>query len=116
MIAYMKRHEKYVKEMLAKNLEADELGQLLAHHDQQVQWMQHERLAHLLTMLFVCLFALLALGLAVALPNIFCFLLAGLLLILSISYIIHYYRLENNVQKWYELSGQIRLKIKTKYQ
>lgn len=112
MIAYMKRHEQYVKEMLAKNLSHDELEQLLACHNLQIQWMQQERLAHLLTMLFVCLFAFLALGLAFAAPTVFCFLLAALLLILSIAYIIHYYRLENSVQKWYDISGQIRLKIK----
>jgi hypothetical protein len=48
MIGYMKRHERYVREMLKKN------------------------------------------------P------------ILSSAYIFHYYRLENGVQKWYELSGEIR--------
>jgi hypothetical protein len=107
MIAYMKRHEEYIKEILAGNLSLAALVHLLAYHDKQIRWMQHERKVHLLTMLFVCLFALLAVGFAVWLPLLPCFILASLLIILTIAYIIHYYRLENTVQRWYEISNQI---------
>jgi hypothetical protein len=109
MIDYMKRHERYVKEMLGKNLSPEELTDLLAYHDKQIQWMQHERSVHLIIMLFVCLFTLLTGGFTFVMPSIACFILSALLLILTIAYIIHYYRLENGVQKWYELSNQIRL-------
>jgi hypothetical protein len=109
MIAYMKRHEQYVREMLAANLTPQALNDLLVYHNHQIQWMQQERLAHLITMLFVCLFTLLTWGLAIALPAVPCFVLAALLMILAIAYIIQYYRLENGVQKWYELSREIRL-------
>jgi hypothetical protein len=108
MIEYMKRHERYVRDMLADNPGPEELAGLLAYHDKQIQWMQHERAVHLITMLSVCLFAVLAAGLAAALPALPSFLLAALLMILAVAYIIHYYRLENGVQKWYELSNQIR--------
>jgi hypothetical protein len=60
MINYMKRHERYVKEMLEKPLNRETLLDLLAYHDKQIQWLQHERLAHLITMLSVCLFLLLS--------------------------------------------------------
>jgi hypothetical protein len=110
MIDYMKRHEQHVQEMLAKNLDAAVLNDLLADHDKQIQWMQHERLAHLITMLFVCLFTLLVLGFTIANPLLPCFILSGLLLILSAAYVIHYYRLENGVQRWYELANQIELR------
>jgi chromate transport protein ChrA len=48
-------------------------------------------------------------GFTFVMPSIACFILSALLLILTIAYVIHYYRLENGVQKWYELSNQIRL-------
>jgi hypothetical protein len=109
MIDYMKRHERYVKEMLEKNLSEEALADLLACHDKQIQWMQHERLVHLIIMLFVCLFTLLAWGFTYVTPTIAFFILSALLLILTVAYIIHYYRLENGIQKWYELASQIRL-------
>ena len=108
MIDYMKRHERYVGEMLEKNLIREAWQDLLAYHDQQIRWMQHERLVHLMIMLSVCLFALLSLGFVVLAPTLPFFILLALLIILSSAYIFHYYRLENGVQKWYELSGEIR--------
>jgi hypothetical protein len=108
MIGYMKQHELYVKEMLKKNPNPEALRNLLEYHDRQIRWMQHERLAHLITMLFVCLFALLSMGYTLLNPVVPCFILLGLLITLSVAYVIHYYRLENSVQKWYRLYNDIR--------
>ncbi|MBN1473172.1 MAG: hypothetical protein JW914_01025 [Syntrophaceae bacterium] len=112
MIAYMKKHELFVREMLSKKLSSEKLRELLAYHDKQIQWMQHERLVHLIVTLFVCLFMLLSWGFAIINTSIPAIALAVLLLILSVAYIIHYYRLENNVQKWYSLSGEIKGRLK----
>jgi Ca2+/Na+ antiporter len=59
-------------------------------------------------MLSVCLFALLSFGFVVLAPALPFFILLALLIILALAYIFHYYRLENGVQKWYELYGRIR--------
>ena len=107
MIDYMKRHECYVRGMLEKKLSRAAWQDLLAYHDQQIRWMQHERLVHLIVMLFICLFTLLALGFVILAPTLPFFILLGLLIVLSAAYIVHYYRLENGVQKWYELSREI---------
>jgi hypothetical protein len=109
MTAYMKQHERYVKEMLEKDLSREALQELLAYHDKQIQWLQHERLAHLITMLFVCLFFLLSFGFTIANLSLPYISLSTLLAILSVAYIIHYYQLENGVQRWYLLSNQIKL-------
>ena len=111
MIDYIKKHEQYLLKMIETNTGQDTFRELLAHHDKQISWLQHERLAHLITMIFVCLFFLLAFGFTMvhfAIPYI---LLASLLLILSVAYIFHYYRLENSVQRWYVLSNRIREKL-----
>ena len=104
----MKRHERYVQEMLEKNLQQEALKELLEYHDKQIQWMQHERIVHIITMLFVCLFTLLSLGFAIVTPALPGIALYALLMILTIAYIIHYYRLENGVQRWYDLSNKIK--------
>lgn len=111
MIDYMKRHENYVKEMLENKLNEEELSGFLAYHDKQIQWMQQERLVHLIVMLFVFLFTLLSFGFTVIRTSTPSIILSVLLLILSIFYVIHYYRLENGVQKWYMISNQIKQRI-----
>ena len=111
MIDYMKRHESYVKEMLEKNPDEEKLRELLAYHDKQIQWMQHERLVHLMVMLFVCLFTLLSFGFTVIRASTPSIILFVLLLILSVAYVIHYYQLENGIQKWYLISNQIKQRL-----
>jgi len=108
MIEYIKRHERYVTEVLETNPGQDVLCELLAYHDKQISWMQQERLAHLITMMFVCLFFLMALGYTLMSPALPGILLTALLLALSAGYLLHYYRLENSVQRWYALSNRIR--------
>ena len=104
----MKKHESYVQDVLANKPDQDELKKLLAYHDQQIQWMQHERLVHLIVTLFVCLFTMIIFCFSVMQTSVPAIILFVVLLILSGAYLIHYYRLENGVQKWYEMSDQIR--------
>ena len=59
-------------------------------------------------MLFVSLFTLLSLGFAVVTPALPEILLSALLMILTMAYIVHYYRLENGVQRWYGLYDEIK--------
>lgn len=108
MIDYMKKHESYVREVLEKNPDEEKLKELLAYHNRQIQWMQHERLVHLIVMLFVCFFTLLVFGFTVMRSSLPSMMLLAILLILSVAYLFHYYRLENNVQQWYSISNQIR--------
>jgi hypothetical protein len=111
MIDYMKKHESYVNDVLNDNLNKEKLRELLAYHDKQIQWMQHERLVHLIVMLFVCSFTLLVFGFAVIRTSVPSVILFVILLALSIAYIIHYYRLENGIQKWYLISNQIKQQL-----
>jgi hypothetical protein len=108
MIEYMKKHENYLRDMLEKHPDEKILKELSLYHDKQIQWMQHERLVHLIVMLFVCLFTLLIFGFAVIRTSVSSIILSLILLGLSIAYIIHYYRLENSVQKWYLIANEIR--------
>lgn len=108
MIDYIRRHEQYFLEILGNNPGQEILRELLDYHDKQIAWMQHERLVHLVTMLFVCLFFFLSFGVTMTYLTLPYILLTALLLILSAAYILHYYRLENSIQRWYVLSNKIR--------
>ena len=73
----------------------------LPYHLSQIHFLQHERLVHLVVMLFVILCSLIFLGLYLF-SQLFLFLIVFiLLLILTIFYILHYYKLENTVIEWY---------------
>lgn len=86
---------------------------VLEEHLVQVQFFQHERLIHLIvTVLFAILLflSMLMLYMDFQLPPL---LLGGLLLVLLVPYIRHYYLLENTVQKMYEQYDQLRKKSST---
>lgn len=107
MNKYIRKHENYIKEMLTKTLDYETVKKLGEYHNRQIQWMQHERIVHLIVTLFICLFMLLSFGFTIIKTSMPTIALSVLLLILSIAYIIHYYRLENSVQRWYLLSDRI---------
>ena len=102
----LKRHERFVRGVLAQP-GAEGLAAVREHHDRRVRDFQHERLIHLLVTLFVALFALLSIGGFLLLPSLATGALAALLLALTSGYLLHYYRLENGVQRLYGLSVQL---------
>ncbi len=73
----------------------------LAYHLIQIEQFQHERLVHLMVTIFVGILAFLILLFGFLLEN--SWLLLGFLgaMCLFIPYLLHYYLLENNVQKMY---------------
>ena len=76
----------------------------------KLAFLQHERLIHLLITLFLSLFALMAIALLIFLPSLTTALLAGLLLVLVGGYLVHYYKLENGVQRLYRLDRKLEEK------
>lgn len=107
MEAYLRRHEAFVRGQLASaGGGADWVG-LARFHRAQVEYLQHERLVHLLVTLFFGLAALLTLLFLVLHPHVTIGLLLLLLLVLLVPYLVHYYRLENGVQRWYHLANEI---------
>lgn len=75
--------------------------ELLTYHLQQISFMQHERLIHLIV---TVLFALMTFGsmfvMLITQEASLLFLILALLVLL-VPYVFHYYTLENGVQKMY---------------
>jgi hypothetical protein len=111
MWQYLKRHEAFVRAALESGTIPGGAGarweELRAFHREQLGFMQHERLIHLLVMLFVALFFLLAAGYSLLAPTWPGFALSALLLVLLAAYLVHYFRLENGVQRLYALANQL---------
>ena len=103
MMRELLRHERFVLALLDSNAGAG-LAAVRDHHDRRVREFQHERLIHLIVTMSTALFMLLTVGWALAQPSVGAAAMAVLLVALTAAYLVHYYRLENGVQRLYRLS------------
>jgi len=104
-------YRKRIDEMLASGSEDICWEQVKEEHLVQIGFFQHERLVHLLVTLT---FALLTIGSVFVIIITSYFPLTALtflLLVLLVPYIMHYYLLENEVQKMYSQYDEILKKI-----
>jgi hypothetical protein len=107
----MKDHEARIRERLARAQAGEDWPALRGRHLRMIGWMQHERLVHLLVTLAFGIALLAALAMALVAPSLLLYALAGLLLLLFIPYVGHYFFLENTVQRWYALADEIEGRI-----
>lgn len=110
MWQFLKSHEAFMRAELGQSLSPRAMRELAEFHEQQLGYLQHERLVHLIVMLFTGLFMLLSLGFAALHPSPGSGALALLLLGLLSGYLVHYFRMENGVQRLYEISRMLTLR------
>ena len=102
--------QKYIDEEM-KNAPAEKTKEVLSEFETKISYFQHERLIHLLVTLTFATWLLFEIYCLFILPTEF--LIAGILLVLiffglTIGYVMHYYFLENRVQKMYHMRDEIR--------
>lgn len=88
-----------------------EYEKLIEQHLNQIAFFSHERLVHLIV---TVLFAILAFSIFIVCmfqPSIPLYILLLLLMVLLIPYIMHYYLLENGVQKMYRQYDELVKRI-----
>ena len=112
MITYLKNHENFIQEILNRNDEKTDWKKISKMHERKLHYFQHERLIHLLVMLTTSLAALLSFFFTLILELPSFFILTFIILMLSIAYVVHYFKLENGVQRLYSLGDKIEEKIK----
>ena len=96
----LNKHIKNIDNILKEN-KIKNKDELIKNHLKQIEFYQHERLIHLIVTVFVgIVMAIFFIG-GLILENILVLLLFILTLLLFIPYILHYYVLENGVQKMY---------------
>lgn len=95
------RYLTYLEGLDYENMTESEINTLKSEMLNQISFFQHERLVHLIVTVTFALLTIIAVFGFVACPEITTFLLTILLLVLLIPYIIHYFYMENGVQKLY---------------
>ena len=106
MKKYLNGYIKYIEDIINSDDECD-FDKLIHEHLIQIKFMQHERFIHLIvTCLFaILLFITIGIFLITQIPALI--LLTVILLGLVIPYVVHYYFLENNVQKLYSIYNEL---------
>lgn len=100
MRKYIRAYIAYIDRLLAEN-NAEEIEAAKKEHLNQIAFMQHERLMHLIVTVLFSVTLFITVGILTYTDNVtYCF-LTVLLLALLVPYIFHYYFLENGLQKMY---------------
>lgn len=108
MYRYLLEQEQILLRALEKE---EELQKIYEYSKTQIAWLSHERLVHLIvTLFFGGLLSASFIG-VFFLQNGYIYIVFIILTILVLFYIIHYYRLENGVQRLYRISNQLYDKI-----
>ena len=102
--------QKYIDEEM-KDAPVEKTREMLSEFETKISYFQHERLIHLMVTLAFATWLLFEIYCLFVLPSEF--LIAGILLVLiffglSVGYVMHYYFLENSVQKMYHMRDEIR--------
>ena len=101
---FIREHESMIEEALKRT---DEIHVLRDHHERQIQYLQAERFAHLFVLLAVAFFTVGSLVALTLQPGALTAAVLGGFLLLVVPYVLHYFRLENAVQRWYKLARQM---------
>lgn len=113
MYEYLKKHEKYINDLLDSDEDQD-WERIRELHNEKILYLQHERLIHLMVTLAFSLYMIASVIISCIYSAIPLFILDLVLIILMIFYILHYYRLENGIQRCYLLTDKIEEKIKNR--
>ena len=110
MVDYIKDYEASVKTKLDSAEHGEgcfDWDEIIINHKTQIEYIQHERLIHLMVTLSFGLFLLLSVFAALVTNVTEIFILSLIILVLLIPYIFYYYKLENGVQRLYRLGNEI---------
>ena len=97
----LKDYLQFMETLKIEGMSKEERVNMAAKMLVQIQFFQHERLIHLIVTVTFAILTVLSIFTFLSLTQIGLLLLSGLLIILLVPYIRHYYILENGVQKLY---------------
>lgn len=112
MKKYFYQQEVLINQALKNKSAKTNWPKLLLLHHKHLKFLQHERLIHLLVLLAFSLFSLLSVFAVIVTIRLEIIFLATIFIVTSITYVSHYYYLENTTQRWYKLSDELEKRIK----
>ena len=104
------RHEADIENGLAQGADPKSL---LDWHERKLQWLQHERLIHLIVLFITIVLFLAALAFVILVPSTMpvSLVVYVILLVLLTFYLRHYFFLENTVQHWYRIAEELHERV-----
>ena len=90
-----------IDNLISVNSEETDWDRVISEHLVQIGFFQHERLIHWLVTMLFALLTFMAVGVYLITGAVYVLALIGILLVLLVPYIMHYYLLENETQKMY---------------
>lgn len=102
-----KKYNLEITKTLEEKKEGVDWKSTLSRHKLMIARIQHERLIHLLVMIFVGICFVLCFLTTVNAGSLLLDTLTLILMILFTAYIFHYRFLENTTQRWYEVEDEI---------
>lgn len=99
MKKYLTEYRKHFRALIDSGCD---LKALLAYHEKQIEFFQHERLVHLIVTVLFATAEIITIIAAAVIHGLAVIILAIAILCLLIPYISHYYFLENQVQYMYD--------------
>ena len=103
ILSYRNRIDRLLKE----NSEDTDWNKVMDEHLTQIGFFQHERLIHLIVTVLFAILTFICVGTYIISGAIYVLALIGILLVLLVPYIMHYYLLENETQKMYDQYDKI---------
>lgn len=104
----LKAFMEYMEEQTNRDLTDEEKAKLNAELQIQIGYFQHERLIHLIVTVLFALCTIISIMGFVAFQSIGVALLFVALMCLLVPYIVHYFHLENGVQKLYTYYDKLK--------
>jgi uncharacterized membrane protein len=105
-------YDKNIREILRGENNSKNWNEVLDNHREMIRIIQHERLVHLMVMIFVGIVMSMSFLATIMSEKFYMLLLDIPLLILFVGYLFHYRFLENKTQSWYKLQREIEIKIR----
>lgn len=101
-----------IDRLLVSNDEETDWNAVMEEHLIQIGFFQHERLIHLLVTMLFSIITFICVAVYIITGAVYVLALIGILLVLLVPYIMHYYLLENETQKMYEQYDKILKRIR----
>jgi len=108
----IKKHENFIKDELSKARSLDEIDSIIKIHHSAISYFQTERVVHLIVTMSFALFTLVFITLYFLTGIIIFWIPCVLISFTLFFYIIHYYRIENLIQRQSDLFEKIYEKRK----
>ena len=97
--------EDYIKELESKKTKVN-----IEDVKTKISFFQHERLIHLIVTMFFTLFAIMFTFISFYTNIIYSYIITLILYVFVVFYVLHYYYLENSVQKLYKIFDKLNRK------